>query len=421
MKEQSIQPCIKQCVIVGGGLVGGLTALLLAKGGVQATVLDAMPMLDREKAFAQYNPRALALTQATIQLLKHSDLWQPLLDSKRFMPFTGMQAWNNHGYGDILLGQYSNNPMPHQWLGVMVEPSILNVLIQQKLVENVQDYRPKCKVKAIDKATHQGKTIWNITLENGECLSTYLLIGADGANSFVRQSAMIEIDVLDYQQSVLSCVVKTAQHHQHVARQMYNPTPFALLPMAGQTTEENGYLHSLAWTVSTGDAEYYQQLPLDEFQTLLNKESAYMLGEIQVLTEPHAFPLKARSAQRYVDDGLALVGDSAHVIHPLAGQGMNLGCLDAGVLCDVLLHDKQRGVWANHSTLQRYQHQRKGHNELMMHSMSAIGFGERLQQTPFRWALNWGRKQVSHSALAKHFLMTQADGLHALQGTRYAV
>lgn len=412
---------IKQCVIVGGGLVGGLTALLLAKGGVQATVLDAMPMLDAEKTFASHNPRTLALTQATIQLLKHSDLWQAVLDSKRFMPFTGMQAWNNHGYGDILLGKTSLDPLPHEWLGVMVEPSILNVLIQQKLVENIQDYRPNCKVKAIEKSIDQGKTIWNISLEHGEQLSTYLLIGADGANSFIRQSAMIDIDVLDYQQSVLSCVVKTAQHHQHVARQMYNPTPFALLPMAGQRAEDNGYLHSLAWTVPTGDAEYYQHLPLTEFQTLLNKESAYMLGEIQVLTEPYLFPLKARAAQRYIDDGLALVGDAAHVIHPLAGQGMNLGCLDAGVLCDVLLHDKQRGVWANRHTLQRYQHQRKGHNERMMHSMSLMGWLERQQDTPLRWVMNLGRKQVATSLMLKYFFIRQASGLDAIAQTRYAV
>ncbi|MDO4224044.1 MAG: FAD-dependent monooxygenase [Acinetobacter sp.] len=412
---------IHDVIIVGGGLVGGLTALLLAQGGVQAIVLDASPVLDVDKILAVHNPRALALTQATIQLLKCANVWQSLLQTQRTLPFTGMQAWNNHGYGEILLGKATEQPYPHEILGVMVEPSVLNVMIQQQLLQQIQDYRPNSRVQRLEKITQQGQTLWQIDLHTGERLLTKLVIGADGANSLVREQAMIGLDVLDYQQSVISCVLKSSEHHQHVARQMYNPTPFALLPMAGQTPEQNGYLHSLAWTVWTQDAEHYLSLSPEEFSQAVNKASQYMLGTLQVLTEPTAFPLKARSAQRYIDDGLALVGDAAHTIHPLAGQGMNLGLLDAAVLCDVLLHDLQRGQWAKWQTLQRYEHHRKGHNARMMHSMSAMGFGERFQDTPLRWVLNFGRKTVNQSALIKQFLMQQASGLQQLQHTRYAV
>lgn len=412
---------ILNAVIVGGGIVGGLTALLLAQGGVQVTVLDQMPILETDKILANHNPRALALTQATIQLLKKADVWQSILDSQRYMPFTGMQAWNNHGYGEILLGQESQNPLPHEWLGVMIEPSILVLYIQQQLLKQVKDYRTQSQVQRIEKNYHQGQTIWTIHLQNGESLHTQLLIGADGANSFVREQAMIDVDILDYKQSVLSGVIRSEKHHLHVPKQMYNPTPFALLPMAGKNPEDNGYLHSLAWSLPTDLAEQYKNYSQEDFEHLLNTESGQMLGRLEVVTMPTAFPVKARSAQRYVDDGLVLIGDSAHTIHPLAGQGMNLGCLDAGVLCDILLHDLERGCWANQASLQRYECIRRPHNLLMMHSMSAMGFGEKLQTTPLRWALNWGRKQISQSDFAKQFLMYYADGLHAIKNTRYAV
>lgn len=412
---------ILDCVIVGGGLVGGLTALLLAQDGVQATVLDAAPILDEQKNFAQHNSRTLALTQATIQLLKVVDLWQNILQSQRFIPYTGMQAWNVQGYGDILLGQALTHPMPHDWLGVMVEPHILNVLIQKKLVAKVQDYRTQSAVQRIEKYTQNRRSYWQIQLANGEILKTWLLIGADGANSLVRQQALIGLDVLDYAQSVISCALTTEHHHQHVARQMYNPTPFALLPMADILGEKNGYLHSLAWTLPTEQAEQYLQLSPEQFQQQVYQASHAMLGKIKIESTPMSFPIKARSAQHYVDDGLVLIGDAAHTIHPLAGQGMNLGCLDAGVLCDALLSDRQRGIWANIQTLRRYENRRRPHNVLMMHSMSAMGFGEKLQTTAMGLALNWGRKWVSQTDWVKQLLIFQASGRDALRHTRYAI
>lgn len=123
-------------VIVGGGLVGGLTALLLAQGGVQPTVLDAAPVLDVEKTLSVMNPRVLALSQATIHLLKTVNVWD---DLARQMPYTGMQVWNLNGYGEINFGQDSaRQPLAEQALGSMVEPSVLNVAIQQKCCSSLQ-------------------------------------------------------------------------------------------------------------------------------------------------------------------------------------------------------------------------------------------------------------------------------------------
>lgn len=402
-------------VIVGGGLVGGLTALLLAQGGVQATVLDAAPVLNQEKTLAVMNPRVLALSQATIHLLKTVDVWDNLA---RQMPYSGMQVWNKNGYGEINFGHASTHvPQSEQALGSMVEPSVLNVAIQQKMLQQLKNYRTQVKVVRIEQIP-QG---WSIQLADGSLLKTKLLIGADGANSFVREQAYIDLDVLDYKQAAISCAIKTTQPNQYVARQIFLPTgPLAYLPMASLDSQENGYWQSIVWSLPDDYADEYSALNDQDFMQLLTQESLQMLGEVVEVRSRAQFSLKARAAQRYVKAGLALIGDAAHVIHPLAGQGVNIGCLDAAVLCDVLLHDLQRGVWANEQTLLRYEHQRKGQNEAMMHSMSAIGWLESAELFPLVWARNFGLKQVEQHKSLKDGFMRQANGLNALHQTRYA-
>ncbi|MBP8071728.1 MAG: FAD-dependent monooxygenase [Acinetobacter sp.] len=403
-------------VIIGGGLVGGLTALLLAQGGIQATVLDAAPILDEAKTLAVANPRVLALSQATIHLLKTVHVWEKLA---RHMPYSGMQVWNKNGYGEINFGQSSQNmPSAEQTLGSMVEPSVLNLAIQQKMLEQVKDYRTQVKVTRVE----QGVGVWHIHLADGTQLKTKLVIGADGANSFVREQAFIDIDVLDYKQAGLTCAIRTAQPHLHVARQIFLETgPLAFLPMASLKPEQEGHWQSIVWTLPDDYAEEYATLDDTNFCALLTRESHHMLGQVLEATPRAQFPLKARAAQQYVKAGLALIGDAAHVIHPLAGQGVNIGCLDAAILCDVLLHDQKRGVWAHEKTLQRYEHRRKGQNDAMMHSMSALGWLETTQLFPVVWARNFGLKQVEQHAILKDAFLSQANGLQVLKQTMYAV
>lgn len=439
----------KEVIIVGGGLVGGLTALLLSQAGVRVTVLDAAPVLDAQQVIAQPNPRVLALSQATIHLLKTVDVWSKI---ERLMPYSGMQVWNRDGYGEILFGQASaERPLEDESLGYMVEPSILNLAIQAKMLTDVADYRTQVRVKSIEQ-TPQG---WRVQMADGQWLSTTLLIGADGANSFVRTQALIDLDVLDYQQAGLTCAIQTEHPHQHVARQVFLHTgPLAFLPMAsihtaedvdGSETSKNaknlkdaknaedtddakklnhagdtGHWQSIVWTLPQDYAEEYAALDDEQFCQLLSAESQLMLGQVQAATTRVQFPLKARAAQRYVKSGLALIGDAAHVIHPLAGQGVNIGCLDAAVLCDALLHDRERGVWAHQQTLKRYEHRRMGQNQAMMHSMSAIGWIEKQPFFPLVWARNFGLKQVEQHRILKDAFMLGANGLQALKQTRYA-
>ncbi|MEN8411042.1 FAD-dependent monooxygenase [Acinetobacter bereziniae] len=411
-----IEQNVLDVIVIGGGLVGGLTALLLAQGGVQATVLDAAPILDEQKVLAQANPRVLALSQATIHLLKTVNVWDKIA---RKMPYTGMQVWNKNGYGEINFGQESINfPTDEHSLGSMVEPSLLNLAIQQQMLEQLNDYRTEVKVVRVE----QGVGCWIIHLADGSQLKTKLVIGADGANSFVREQAFIDYDILDYQQAGLTCAIRTTQPHRYVARQIFHPTgPLAFLPMASLNPQQAEHWISIVWTLPDDYADEYASLNDVDFCQLLTRESHHMLGEIIEATPRAKFPLKARAAQRYVKDGLALIGDAAHVIHPLAGQGVNIGCLDAAVLCDVLLQDKKRGVWAHQQTLKRYEHTRKGQNDAMMHSMSMIGFLETAEFFPMIWARNFGLKQVENTPLLKDQFLTKASGLETLKKTQYAI
>lgn len=402
-------------VIVGGGLVGGLTALLLAQGGVRVTVLDAAPVLSCEHIEREVNPRVLALSQATIHLLETVGVWSAI---SRHMPYSGMQVWNKNGYGEIQFG-HASEQTPHldQALGSMVEPSIVNFAIQQKMREVIADYRTQIRVKRIESV----QSGWQLELEDGSVLQTRLLIGADGPNSFVRNQAMIDLDVLDYRQAAISCAVKTAQPHQHVARQLFLPTgPLAFLPMASIEPNEKGFWQSIVWTLPEDYAEEYAALGDQAFADLLTQESQHMLGQVHEVRSRATFPLIARAAKQYIKPGLALVGDAAHVIHPLAGQGVNIGCLDAALLCDVLLHDQARGVWAHEQTLRRYEHARKGQNDAMMYGMSVIGWLESQTLFPVIAARNAGLKFVDEHENLKNAFLQQATGLSLLAKTRYA-
>lgn len=406
-------------IIIGGGLVGGLTALLLAKAGIQATVLDASPLLDAEKVLSQTNPRVLALNQASMHLMEQADAWQHLQKFERYQPYSGMQVWHRDGHGEIYFGQASNStPMPHDWLGIMVEPSVLNLALQTELQKKVQDYRTQVKVTRLEKLPQH----WQVTLADGEVLTTDLIIGADGANSFVRDQVGILLERLDYGQTAISCAIRTEKAHQHVARQIFLDTgPLAFLPMKSLDAEQQGHWQSIVWTLPTDYADEYRELSDQDFAKKVSQASHYMLGEVFQVVSRASFPLAARQAQSYVADGVALVGDAAHVIHPLAGQGVNLGCLDAAVLVDQLIKDHKRGAWANIQTLRKYEHQRRLHNSLMMHSMSGLGWINTTQLRPLQWLRNEAVHFVANQQNAVEFFNTQASGVPALKDTQYAL
>ncbi len=440
----SLNNKVEPVVIVGGGLVGGLCALLLAKAGVQAIVLDAAAPLD-DAILNQRDARVWALSAASIRLLTHVNVWQHI---ERKADYYGMQVWTRDGYGQLDFGQTQQDTFhaDSEILGSIVEPSVLGLAIQQALNQQVKQYRTEVRVKKIEQLTNS----WQITLSNDEQINTSLLIGADGGNSLVRQSAGIGIDELDYQQTAVTCAIKTEKPHQHIARQVFLPTgPLAFLPMTdlddascdnasvdsadvGATNvdaadatdvsqnQQQGHWQSVVWTMPEQDAEDIQNLNDADFLAAITQASGSMLGQVLAVQSRASFPLIAKQAERYVLPHLALIGDAAHVVHPLAGQGVNLGCLDAALLVDSLLLDHERGLWAHFQTLNRYETKRRTHNSVMMHSFSALGWLQRDRLRLLQWLRNEGLHIVANNKLFLDKFTEQASGKSALKDTRYA-
>ncbi len=420
-------------IIVGGGLVGGLCALLLAQGGIDVLMLDAAFPLKPE-LLQQRDARVLALSPASLSLLKRVGVLEKI---SRQMPYFGMQVWHADAQGQLDFGPIHQSPHARQLdtatlsalyapLGSMIEPSVLLSAIQQTLAESSVRVQYGIMVQDIEDYGDQ----WFLRLNDGQCLHTALLIGADGARSRVRQAAHIDVDTLDYHQVALSCAIQTEKPHQHIARQVFlSGGPLAFLPMADSVdamarANPSGHWQSVVWTVPEQWADELIALNDADFKQRLAQASGFMLGDILSIQSRAAFPLKALQAQRYTKPHLALIGDAAHVIHPLAGQGVNLGLLDAAVLVDCLLHDQARGLWAHEQTLGRYARTRRLPNSVMMHSMSAIGWlqQEHLVGLGGDW-LGLVRSEILHKIAQMPRILDiftkQASGRSALADTQY--
>ena len=412
----TIQTALHEVVIVGGGLVGGLCALLLAEGGVPVTVLDAAPAPNIE-LLAKRDARVWALSPANISLLERVGVWSQV---SRQASYTGMQVHNRAHRGLLEFGQPNQPNLSHSLyaLGSMVEPSVLALALQARLEQRpLIELRQACCVKQIDDYGQY----WQVTLADGQTLQTRLLIGADGANSLVRRSAQIGVQQLDYRQTALTCAIRTEQPHHGVARQVFvNGGILAFLPMAELPDQpQTGDWQSVVWSLPSVEAGDWAEADDAALMQALSAASGYWLGQVTALESRGQFPLKAQQADQYVMRGLALIGDAAHVVHPMAGQGVNLGLLDAAVLVDALLHDRARGLWAHEQTLRRFAARRRLPNSLMMHSLSVLGWLQATDLAPLMWLRGEGMHWIEQQAGLLDRFNRQASGWPDLRHTRY--
>ena len=389
-------------VVLGAGMVGSLFALLLlrdpAARGLRVAVIDAerstLPAAD-----APFDLRVSTLTRASETLIAAAGCSEALL-AQRHCRFTDMQVWDADGTGHV---HFRAGEVGESHLGTLVENRILQTVLCDRLFAEavVTAFCPQ-RVQDLQRL-RQG---WRLTLNDGTCLRTPLLIGADGANSRAREAAGLTTSTRDYAQRGLVCTVTTTEPHQHTAWQRFLASgPLAFLPLADPRQ------CSIVWTLPSAEAERLQALPPDEFAIALGNAFEHRLGAITAVGPRASFPLIARHAEHYTQDGLALIGDAAHSIHPLAGQGVNLGLLDAGVLANEMLAALRAGLPAHHArVLSRYSRQRRGHNALLMHSMT--GF-ERLfaaRSSGLRILRNQGMRLFDRSGLLKQWVMRAAIG-----------
>lgn len=407
---------LHEVVIVGGGLVGGLCALLLAEGGVSVLLLDAARAPTTE-ALAKRDARVWALSPANISLLQRIGVWSQV---SRHASYTGMQVHNRDHRGVLEFGQPQrpDTTPSAPSLGSMVEPSVLALALQAQLEQQpLIELRQNCRVQQIDDYGQY----WQVRLADGQALQTHLLIGADGANSLVRRSAQIGVQQLDYRQTALTCAIRTEQPHDGVARQVFvNGGILAFLPMAELPDQpRTGDWQSVVWSVPTVEAGDWADADDAALMQALSAASGYWLGQVTALESRGQFPLKAQQADQYVTRGLALIGDAAHVVHPMAGQGVNLGLLDAAVLVDALLHDRARGLWAHEQTLRRFAARRRLPNSMMMHSLSLLGWLQASDLAPLMWLRGEGMHWVERQPALLDRFNRQASGWPDLKQTRY--
>lgn len=414
-----------EVVIVGGGLVGGLCALLLAEAGVNLAVIDAAPPLTDEtrakSLLAKRDARVWALSPASLSLLERVGVWSRVV---RHAPYQGMQVWSRDGRGVLDFGdlEQAHSDQEKILLGSMVEPSVLSLALQQVMQEQLgSSYLQSKRLKNIERFSEH----WSVTLESGECYQTPLVIGADGAGSMVRELAAIQVEQLDYKQMALTCAIRTEKPHGGIARQVFLPSgPLAFLPLANhenQTSDEHDCWQSVVWTLPAVQAQDMSDLDDAALMAALSHASGYVLGQVTAIESRGVFPLKAQQAKQYCVDGLALIGDAAHVIHPMAGQGVNLGCLDAAVLVDALLHDRARGLWAHRQTLKRFERERKLPNSIMMHGLSVLGWLQSSDQQWIMWLRGEGMQALAQLDGLRGVIGEQASGRDAVKATRYRV
>lgn len=390
-------------IIVGAGMVGSALALALKDSGLDILLIDGSPLsvkpFDAEAAF---EPRVSALSAASQRILDRLGAW-PGVVARRASPYGEMQVWDGTGTGAI---HFSAASVHADVLGHIVE----NRVVQDALLEPLHDsgigLMPNARLEHL---RHSGDD-WLLTLVDGRQLRAPLVIAADGANSAVRRLAGCATREWDYLHHAIVTSVRCEQPHRRTAWQRFTDDgPLAFLPLDRQGDE---HWCSIVWSVTPEEAERLMALDDTAFCSALGEAFEHRLGRVEHSDPRLYIPLRQRHAKRYVEPGLALIGDAAHTIHPLAGQGVNLGFLDAAVLAEVLLHAHARGErLADEKVLSRFERRRMPYNLGMMAAME--GF-ERLFQAdplPLRWLRNAGLRWVNQQPEAKALFVRQALGL----------
>lgn len=383
-------------IIVGGGMVGAAVACSLGGSNLRVALIEAQA----PEAFSAEQPhdlRVSALSIASKNILETIGAWEGVT-SRRFCPFKRMRVWESAG--DTT---FNSDDIRLPELGYIVENRITQLALLERLpaFSNVQVFMPA----SIEKFNYNGSSS-DVILSDGTELQAKLLVAADGGQSRIRQSVGLGVTSWDYNQHALVIYVETAYPQQDITWQRFVPSgPQAFLPL----TDNFG---SIVWYQSPDEVRRLKALPLDALKTELLAAFPDCLGEITQILGVASFPLKRQHAQSYVKPGIALVGDAAHMINPLAGQGVNIGLLDAAALAEVLVEAQSRGKdIADLTVLKRYEAMRRNENLKMMTVMDVFYKSFSNDILPVKLIRNLGLGLAQRITPVRNKVMKAAMGL----------
>ena len=394
-------------VIIGAGIAGTALAAALLGTRLRIALVEARPLPSPADAFQDvesFDSRVSAITPASQRLLESWQVW-PSIVAQRACPYQHMHVWDAEGTGAI---DFDAAELDEPRLGHIVENRVLITALLARVESEPQIH--VLNPARVQSLSFEGTALPQVELEDGKRISCSLLVGADGALSQVRSLAGFKTREWDYGHHALVCTVETELPHAGTAYQRFLDTgPLAFLPLP----EVRGrHFCSIVWSVESDLAQ--QLLGMDEqaFMAALGQAFERRLGRLLAVSQRLGFPLRQRHATDYVQAGIALVGDAAHTIHPLAGQGINLGLQDVAVLAQELRRALQREAEPGAlDVLQRYQRQRKGENLMMMAAMDTFKRLFTQQQLPLRWLRNTGMTMVGQAGPLKRRLMRHAMGI----------
>ncbi|USZ14922.1 FAD-dependent monooxygenase [Moraxella sp. FZFQ2102] len=368
-------------IIIGAGTVGMACAIALAQREYSVLLLDNKPAPsadDFAKRLAQRDARVYALNTASIALFDAVGVWQNMT---RRADYTAMQVWAKDGRGELKFG--GDDVLHPSILGSMVEPSVIDHALWQKslmLSDHLHiGYGAQLLGDGMAFDVLSDGVMVRFVMDNQSYAArASIVLGADGRGSMVRTTLGIELARLDYHQTAICCAIHTDKPHGQTARQAMLPTgTLALLPLADLHADDGGHWQSVVWTLPSALAYDYLDKFKQDPQFLLHEleqASGFELGAISQVESVASFPLSAQMAARYHIGRVGLMGDAAHGVHPLAGQGLNLGLADVIALLDSVDKYKHQHRKLDARLLHDYERAVKGYNALMMHSFSMINF-----------------------------------------------
>jgi 2-octaprenylphenol hydroxylase len=384
-------------LIIGGGIVGLTLANLLAQANLTTAVVDQLE-LTSPPLTDNYELRVSAITHASQRLFRHIDAWHAMVSS-RASAYTKMSVWDASSEAHL---DFDARQMAEANLGYIIENAIIQRALLQKLTEFPHVHL--LANTALERIKQQSDAI-EVTLSNGQVITAALLVGADGINSKLRELAGIALDYKAYGHDAIVATVHSEKSHQQTARQCFSADGIlAFLPLADLHT------CSIVWSCNSTVAERLLKLDNPAFAAALEDSFAKHLGKITVLSKRLSFPLAMRHARYYVAPRIALVGDAAHTIHPLAGQGLNLGLADVESLAQVIITTRQKqrdiGLLAN---LRAYERWRQKENLSMIIAMQ--GFKDLFGSSwpPLIWLRGKGLRLIDKTPWLKQFFVQQAN------------